>query len=535
MNQVELCLLDCSSIQRYVFGSNKLKSNIGASHVVQAIYDQFIPIALKKIYTDDVDGRYARWKTKPAVLDLPQSTDVQWETGFVGGGSALLLFRSGHGYAERFIKEWTTLLLLHAPGINPSVAILKDIPFENGDIAKNHIDDLYRTLQENKNKYLPQTYIDRHGITAECSLSGLSAETYDASTQSWISAVVKAKFANVEAANSRLEDEYAEALRLETGDGAVRYNLSEDTENLGTLKGDASQIAVVHIDGNSMGLAFKRCSGLMERRQLALEVDRCTRQAMHTTIQKLVQRMPALEQRNFFAWKDQSKPWLPLRPIIVNGDDITFITDARLAFYLAEVFVNAFSAETIEYRNSALDLVNQPVSCCAGIAIVAAKYPFYRAYQLAEQLCANAKRKGRSDNTSWLDFHIAYSSLTGDLDVMRQKQYLVGQDYLLWRPWKISKTAEKSSYSQAKTALKLFSDAETWPKSRLHDLGHALSQGKAATKRYIEQLIWRGLTLPKIAQLDQVQSTGWFDNKTPYFDILEMAAFYPDFLLDGDE
>ena len=29
MSDFELCLLDCQSIQQYVFGSNKLRTNIG--------------------------------------------------------------------------------------------------------------------------------------------------------------------------------------------------------------------------------------------------------------------------------------------------------------------------------------------------------------------------------------------------------------------------------------------------------------------------------------------------------------------------
>ena len=535
MNKLDLCLLDCSSIQRYVFGSNKLKSNIGASHIVQAVYDHWIPVTLKKIFSDDIDKRYQNWKTHTATLEMANQPDISWEIGFVGGGSALVLFRSGNDFAEQFIKAWSTALLVNAPGINPVIALLKEIPVDDGDIGKVQIDLLYKTLQNNKNKFLPQTSIDRHGITAECAISGLSAEIYDKGMETWISSVVKSKIENVQAANRRLNEDYAEELCSAAGETKISYHFSEDTENLGGIKGEASQIAIVHIDGNSMGQAFKNCSGLLERRQLAIEVDQRNRQAMRETIRKLVGQMPAFAKRSFFHWKDTSQNWLPLRPIIVNGDDNTFITDARLAFYLAEIFMKAFAAEKISYRDETGTLAERPVSTCAGIAIVKAKYPFYRAYQLAEQLCANAKRLGRPENTSWLDFHIAYSGLTGDLDAMRQRQYRLGDDFLLWRPWKISDAKEKTSFSQVKSALKSFNNREDWPKNKLHDLNTALAQGQAATKLLIEHLTFRGHLLSEIAQIEQAAQTGWYANKTPYYDILEISEFYPDFLIAREE
>jgi hypothetical protein len=60
-------LFDTMSIQSCVFGSNKLKDNLGASNIIEHIYDYF---------TDN-----------PAI-----------EVGYVGGGNALFLLipKQGH-------------------------------------------------------------------------------------------------------------------------------------------------------------------------------------------------------------------------------------------------------------------------------------------------------------------------------------------------------------------------------------------------------------------------------------------------------
>ena len=62
MGKIQLCLLDCTSIQRFVFGSNKLKTNIGASQIVENIYKKSIPQALKEIGQNDAYERFETWK-----------------------------------------------------------------------------------------------------------------------------------------------------------------------------------------------------------------------------------------------------------------------------------------------------------------------------------------------------------------------------------------------------------------------------------------------------------------------------------------
>jgi len=61
-------LFDTMSIQQYVFGSNKLKDNLGASYIVEHIYD------------------YLKEKSDANPNDL--------EIGYIGGGNALVFIIS---------------------------------------------------------------------------------------------------------------------------------------------------------------------------------------------------------------------------------------------------------------------------------------------------------------------------------------------------------------------------------------------------------------------------------------------------------
>lgn len=568
---IYICLLDCSSIQRYVFGSNLLKSNVGASHVVTEVYARWIPETLSRIFDEDhraVVERFVQWQCIEAgqdilalqpqkdgrwrmesgtckkagmnILALQKNLSLKWETGYVGGGNALMLFREERD-AQEFIAQWTRTLLVEAPGIRPVVALMKTT------LANIHrdIDSAFENLEESKGRHIAATTLPRHGITAECKLTGVSAEGLHLFPEGLreISSVSKTKLDNFGAANDALEEKFKAVLKGE-------YQFAYDTENLGQSRHVENHVAIVHIDGNSVGERFKDAKSLFDKRKLSTEVERITTAAMAEMIKALIEKLPVLideekilERPRHKKDHPSNKPILPLRPIILNGDDVTFVTDARLGFFLAEKFMHAFAAPEVQTLDKPLADDRKYLSSCAGIAIIKTKYPFYRGYQLAERLCGKAKQKGRVDNTSWLDFHISHRGLASSLSEMREEQYTAADHAsLLWRPWQI--TMEKSAYSfeQLKHVLRelLFSNKEKyrWPKRKLHELAEVLPQGRDRTKAFLDIARARGLELPQIVKLDNVHNDGWQADdgklRTPYCDALEVMEFYPECLLRNE-
>ena len=75
----------------------------------------------------------------------------------------------------------------------------------------------------------------------------------------------------------------------------------------------------------------------------------------------------------------KGKYYLPFRPLVYGGDDVTFVCDGRLGLELAAIYLQAFEKE-------------KDFTACAGICVVKTHYPFARAYQLSEELCRKAKK-----------------------------------------------------------------------------------------------------------------------------------------------
>jgi len=156
-------LLDSRGIQNYIFSSNTLKINIGASILVQKIYDQKILEIINN-------------------MDLKITEDLQdFNDGyslFQGGGNAILLF-SSRKIAEELVFRWTTELLQYAPGLQTSVTIVcAKIDFDDPvnyklELKEKIVDRLYDRFNREKDESIPIIESPSFGITDRCIYSGL--------------------------------------------------------------------------------------------------------------------------------------------------------------------------------------------------------------------------------------------------------------------------------------------------------------------------------------------------------------------------
>lgn len=87
-------IIDTISIQAYIFGSNKLKENIGGSYIVEElVYKKMIPKALVSAgISTSID--ILEWNdSDSAPHKLQHNPDQTVEIAYVGGGNAFLIFR----------------------------------------------------------------------------------------------------------------------------------------------------------------------------------------------------------------------------------------------------------------------------------------------------------------------------------------------------------------------------------------------------------------------------------------------------------
>jgi hypothetical protein len=530
-------LLDTVSIQQYIFSSSKLKDNIGASFLVEQVYHKFLRDALIKTFKHktkkEIVDVLRAWYQNPDQININNTTDF-FEVGYIGGGNALVLFNE-IDRAKFFIKEWTRSLLVIAPGLVTANAMNKQFDPEK---AKQGLKQLVERLEENKNKYIPQTVIQRHGITAECSRSGYSMESWlnAGEDSAYISDVSMAKIAASRYANRCLENKFKES--LETPE--LKLCFSDKLEDLGHRKKEDSHIAIVHIDGNEMGKRFKEKTTLPEIRKLSIgltdKTEFCMKYLIETITKHFEDVQTALgydtdEKRKNYPTKQQGKPVIPLRPLVIGGDDVTFVCNGKLGVYLAKLFLEKFTEK---------DFMGKPLSACAGIAITKEKYPFYRGYELAEQLCTGAKRERlkKESMDSWLDFHIALGGFSGTLEEIRSSHYQVDQGSLLFRPFYINDPGERNfnifiketSAFYDKDTSRMPKKENKIPRSKWMKLRDILYQGDAATQSLIEEFNARGLKLPKLGEAGYHEKV-WENSKTPYFDMIELVEFYPSFEL----
>jgi hypothetical protein len=91
-NQVYAVLLDTVSIQRYIFSTNNLKENIGASRIVEDIYNSHLKEVIKGLFVVSDDDYYNAWEENPEKITILDDSSL-FEIGYIGGGNALLFFK----------------------------------------------------------------------------------------------------------------------------------------------------------------------------------------------------------------------------------------------------------------------------------------------------------------------------------------------------------------------------------------------------------------------------------------------------------
>lgn len=526
MNSYCAVLMDTVSIQKYVFGSNTLRDNLGASHIVNQLFGHTAVISLAEAFgleIDEVVEIVRHWHEEPGKM-LMDDPSIPFEVGVAGGGKALMFFRDW-GRAKVFIETFTRDLLTKAPGLQLAVAVDKEFPPDQD--FSHRLESLYIQLAQNRSRYFPVTTLQNHGITAIYSETGTSLNLYSTDVEKKYISIEKAT--KLEAADD--EEKFLEEIIK------VRYPsycFSNRMDWLGQTEGN-SYIAVVHIDGNNMGKWFIKSPSLEDYRRRSKSLQAVTTESFWSLVDEAVCIMDKLTQENGFDIKkdDKGRKYLPLRPVILGGDDITFICEGGLGLYFAEKFLQIWT----ENANSQLSKHEKPDNCefsaCAGIAIANTKYPFYRTYSFAEELCASAKMSARRDgNGSWIDFHIISGTKSGNLEAVRKDEGVVRGLELYFGPYCLENDKEKS-LQHFKDGIYRF--AESWAGSDVKELRSAFYLGKEVLDTYLMDMTAKRIYLPYKDKTDiygtDYSDKGYVGKQTPYFDMLEMMEYYPLFLL----
>lgn len=530
MTQLYLVLVDTAGIQSYVFGSNRLRENVGASHLVHMATSGWLFDDPNNFLPAPHNVRVGR--IEPAIAieqQAPTGNPVAAEVIHAGGGNLSILF-SAEDAARDFARILSGKLLTDAPGLD---AVLVIEPLLWADSLAAAMVRAHKQLAAKKASRAASQPLLGLGVTARCRSTGLAANYLETEPGVAgarvlpISAETKAKWEQNAAAKQRLKD------ALDVLEGS-EMDIPDQFDHLGRTAGDFSYIGVVHADGNSVGKAaqaltkrYLSTTGDGNRAYIAAlrafsdQVNAAGLAALNECVGAVV-RWNLDRNGCLPPYRANDREYVSIRPIVFGGDDVTFVCDGRVALRAAQIYLEAFQRQQIPDADG-----NQaPAVAAAGVAIVKSSYPFARAYELSEQLCKNAKKVvGRK--TLALDWHMAQGGLFGSLSEIRAQEYdeqrdeagevvhsllmhpvTVGANKALgWRSWE--------NFVALQTIFK-----QRWPKSKLMALRETLRQGEGAVRIFTRNYD----ALPIIEGLGQSQypQAGWHERRCVYFDAIDM-------------
>lgn len=398
MTQPILAQYTVRSKQEYIFRSNRMQEIVGASAIISQSFDLLFSCAEQfGVKTERGSGPFNMEETmrkfSEGTLDM---VDL-----FVGGGNDTVLFRSEE-LCRKVNEAFTYAVLKERPGMIPMYIGVPVKPDENGNFNyRRNYAELMRAVETEKKRMVPGRgrYAVPFALTDRTNFQPQSIRMNIGGDETWLSDEVYAK----------------------------RQFSQRDVplDSLGSL------LAIVHADGNNMGIKIQHKLGdatdydtcVTAMRQFTANISSAFTKAGRDALEQRSAELAALEREKEHP-KLKPSAFL-VRWIVSDGDDATFICNAKLAKELTEAYLHGVSA----YRGE--DDPEETYSSCAGICIFHSHYPFARAYALAEQACDNAKapvHKAAAANSgeqstqveqAWLDFHYIHSGVGGDLDELR--------------------------------------------------------------------------------------------------------------------
>lgn len=183
-------LLDTRSIQKYVFGSNKLKTNTGASYLVDGIFNEAM---IDVLLESNLKMPAVSWQDADK-LQMEQDASIEAEIGYIGGGNMLILVRKGTEsliICRQLVQRWSLKVLLNSPGLKTGAAI-GEISLDKEEFQAS-LNKLYKQLKDNQNNIMPQVDLPYTGFTVECDYSGKAVNVFNKDYSRLVSAELEAK------------------------------------------------------------------------------------------------------------------------------------------------------------------------------------------------------------------------------------------------------------------------------------------------------------------------------------------------------
>ena len=399
-------------IQQFIFQTGKLREIVGASQLVD------------NICTTEFE-RFCN--------DLSIQLDGEGKILSAAGNIRYLLKEED---CRKIVRSFPQHINNYAPGITVSQAVIK-----RSEDLKRDMDQLEQRLGAQRNRPAMPVDIGFMGLERVRRTGGVAHEI-NQKAGDFVDRADRATLKKIKILQPLEKDpDQTGTLRLFkrfSGNGLIRArHVALDMSDI-TKHHDNGWLAIVHADGNGLGRVlrnlFSTLKGENEKikkafalfsQKLEVATAEAAQAAFHTVID---------EQWQNRILSGEKKERLPIRPVILGGDDLTVIIRADLAFDFTKAYLKAFEEKTKEhfsFMSSAEFEVagfENGLTACAGIAYIKETYPFHYGVHLAENLTTETKERLKKVNDgkapSALNFYKVQASFVEDLRAMRKRTHL---------------------------------------------------------------------------------------------------------------
>lgn len=389
-------LFEAKSIQSYLLASGRLRDLVGGSDLIEGLTAQRLDQVL-------------------AEVDPEQSIRFSRRAG-----GAFYAFSETSDRIESLMMLWSLVVQQIAPGLQFDHALGK------GETALDAFDHARQRLRNNSSEAVVMRPLAAP-VAMRSQRTGLPAVAIDMRSKEPIDAETRAKATSADLSQMQLMQ------RIGPKDLDLSWknwprSLEPSDEGGFPFVDDDRTIALLHADGNGFGELLRHA-----RKAVALEPE----QFMHvfTTLSTAIQQTTEAAVQQAVAQvlvpnQDQNGI-LPARPVVVGGDDLTFLVRADLALPFLQAFVLAFESNSNRAlkKLGKLGLTQLPdkLTIGAGLVFMRASQPFHMALRLVENLIEQAKvdaRHSRADMPppSSVAFHRVTASLVDDYKAVLESE-----------------------------------------------------------------------------------------------------------------
>jgi len=441
-------------IQGFIFETNRLKEIVGASDLIEwFVSEDFIESILGyKVQKDDLLRN--------------------------AGGNIRLKFKRQED-AQKMVKSLPKTIMQDAYGITVSQAVVVYEDTGSGKAYLDAVSALERKLNSARNRAsLPLD--SKFALMKQCNRTG------------------KPLYKSITIEDDKIDFDKGSWQKHEDAPKAhgnmLLKKLSIDKEQYGSftllmsnISNAKNKIAVIHADGNKMGLLLQKMKKHLETKS-PVEIQKA-----YKTVSKAIETatLKAVKYAYDQTYKSyENTPNIPFRPIVIGGDDLTVVCEANEAMAFTKIYLEQFEVYTKKnfaglVEKYGLEDFQNGLTACAGIAYTHEKFPFHYAVNLAEALCGYVKEASNRE-ASCLAFHNVQSSYFTDYKAYIKKELTIRRDAsLLFAPYYLSSSPSIDALMEACDAFR----ADGVPLGKFREWLGELHKSTAYAELYMDRIV----------------------------------------------